>query len=152
MAYKEKVTWVTLVVGVLVPIGYLWVVLPELEATSAADVAYQQPLLVAAGVSIVALIVGNIALAAGTAIESRVTGSGSVDEIDREDERDTAISRRSDVIGSYVASVGFMGALALTMLEADYFWIANAIYLSFVLGSVVSSTATIVSYRRGFSP
>ena len=32
-----------------------------------------------------------------------------------------------------------VGVLALTMLESDYFWIANALYLSFVVGTLVGS-------------
>ncbi len=36
------------------------------------------------------------------------------------------------------------------MLEADYFWIANALYLSFVVAMVVSAVVKIVAYRRGF--
>ena len=41
-------------------------------------------------------------------------------------------------------------ALGLTMLEAEYFWIATALYLAFVVASVVSSAVTIVGYRRGY--
>ena len=37
-------------------------------------------------------------------------------------------------MGYYVASVGAVGVLVLAMLEVDYFWIANALYLSFVVG------------------
>jgi hypothetical protein len=36
------------------------------------------------------------------------------------------------------------------MLRYDPFWIANALYLSFVVGALVSSAAKLVAYRRGF--
>jgi hypothetical protein len=34
----------------------------------------------------------------------------------------------------------------------NYFWIANAIYLGFVLWAVVGSAIRLVSYRRGLQP
>jgi len=43
-----------------------------------------------------------------------------------------------------------VGVLAITMLEYPYFWIANALYLSFVIAALVSSVVKIVAYRRGF--
>ena len=45
-----------------------------------------------------------------------------------------------------------IAALGLAMAELDYFWIANVIYLAFVLSSVLGSAAKIVGYRRGFQP
>ncbi len=43
-----------------------------------------------------------------------------------------------------------VGVLALTMLEYEYFWIASALYLSFVVGTLVASVVKIASYHRGF--
>lgn len=70
--------------------------------------------------------------------------------LDRTDERDKAISKHGEYIGFYVLSVGMVGALALAMVEADHFWIANAIYLAFALSSTVASVVKIAAYRRGF--
>jgi hypothetical protein len=36
------------------------------------------------------------------------------------------------------------------MWRQDQFWIANALYLFALIGSVVSAVAKIVLYRRGF--
>ena len=77
-------------------------------------------------------------------------GRRAADEIDRKDERDKTISRRGDLIGYYVASAGMVGVLALTMLQYEYFWIANALYLSFVVATLVSSVVKLVAYHRGF--
>ena len=41
---------------------------------------------------------------------------------------------------------------ALTMAELDYFWIANAIYLAFVLSALLGSMAKLMAYRHGFQP
>ena len=38
----------------------------------------------------------------------------------------------------------------LTLAEVEYFWIANAIYLVFVVAAVVGAVVKLVAYRRGF--
>jgi hypothetical protein len=76
--------------------------------------------------------------------------NGSVDDIDRTDERDVLISRRGDIVGYYVASAGAVIALIITMLEYDYFWIANTLYLSFVVAGLVAGIVKLRAYRRGF--
>ncbi len=94
----------------------------------ASEIAYQKPMLIAIGISIVLTIVGSIAHGHrqrhlrrdhGARLR-RATSAGS-------DERDKQISRRGELVGYYVSSVGVVGAMALTMLEYDYFWIANAL-------------------------
>ena len=72
------------------------------------------------------------------------------DDINRTDERDKTINRRGELIGYYVSSAGVVVVMGLTMLEYEYFWIANALYASFVLGSLVSSAVKLAAYRRGF--
>ena len=68
----------------------------------------------------------------------------------RKDERDVSINRRGQSVGYYVSSAGAVAALALTMLEYPYFWIANALYLGFVVATLVGAAVKIVAYRRGF--
>jgi hypothetical protein len=150
MSFEEKLTWVNAVVSVAVPVVYFTIVLGQLGETAAADIAYQRPLLIAIGASIVLTIIGAIGAAIGTAITAEITGVGSVDDIDRKDERDVDINRRGELVGYYVSSAGMLGVLALTMLEYDFFWIASALYASFALGSVVSAIVKLVAYRRGF--
>jgi hypothetical protein len=150
MPFEEKMTWVSGLVALVVPIAYFAVMLGRLQETSATEIAYQAPLIVAIVVSVVLNIIGAIAMAVGTGISAELSGRKAEDDIDRKDERDKSISRRGDLIGFYVSSVGLVGALALTMLEWEYFWIASAIYLSFAVGSVVSSVVKVVSYHRGF--
>ena len=110
----------------------------------------QAALLIAIGTSIVLTIVGSILAGIGTGISAELRGRSASAEIDRKDERDKQTSRRGDLIGFYVSSVGMVGVLALTMLEYEYFWIASALYLSFVVGTLVGSVVKIVSYHRGF--
>ena len=37
----------------------------------------------------------------------------------------------------------------LALAEFDHFWIANAMYLVFVLSAVVGAAVKLVAYRRG---
>jgi len=149
MPFEEKMTWANLVVGVVVPVWYFVTMAGRLGDTSAADIAYQKPMLIVFGLYIGLSIIGAIAVSIASAISAEVSGRGT-DDIDRKDERDKDIGRRGDVVGFYVASAGAVGVLALTMLEYDYFWIANALYLSFVVATFVASVVKLVLYRRGF--
>jgi len=150
MPFEEKVTWVSLVVAVVVPVAYFAIMLGRLGDVSAADIAYQKPLLIAIGASVVLTIVGSILAGIGTGISAELRGRSAAGEIDRKDERDKTISRHGDLIGFSVSSAGMVGVLALTMLEYEYFWIASALYLSFVVGTLVGSVVKIVAYHRGF--
>ena len=150
MPFEEKVTWVSIVVGVMVSVVYFVTVLGQLGEIPVEEIAYQRPLLIAIGASIALTIAGTIAMAIATAIGAEITGNGSVDDIGRSDERDASISRRGDLIGFYAASVGLAGVLAITMLEYDYFWIANGLYLSFAVAGLVSAIVKLHAYRRGF--
>jgi hypothetical protein len=150
MPFEEKVTWVSTTVAVLVAAVYFWVVLSQLGTVPADKIAYQVPMLIAIGTMIALTIVGTIMMAIGTAVSAEITGSGSVDDIDRKDERDVHIGRRGELAGYYVTAAGMFAVLVLTMLQYDYFWIANAIYLSFVVGSLASSAVKLTAYRRGF--
>ena len=149
MPFEEKVTWVSLVVAVVVPVAYFAIMLGRLGDVSAADIAYQWPLLIAIGASVVLTIVGSIVAGIGTGISAELRGRSASGDLGK-DERDVRISRHGDLIGFYVSSVGMVGVLALTMLEYEYFWIASALYLSFVAGTLVASAVKIASYHRGF--
>ena len=150
MPFEEKMTWVSGVTAVVVPLVYFIVMLGRLQETPAADISYQVPLIVAIVASVVLSIIGAIVMAVGTGISAELRGRKAEDEIERKDERDKSIARRGDLVGFYVSSVGIVGALILTMTQADYFWIANAIYLSFAVGSVVGAVVKLVAYHRGF--
>ncbi len=150
MPFEEKMTWVSLVVAIAVPIWYVVTMLGRLQTTPAADIAFQPPLIVAIVASVVLTVIGAILASIATSVTAVARGRKPEDDIDRKDERDKTISRHGDLVGYYVASAGMVGVLILTMLEADYFWIAGALYLSFVVAMVVSSVVKLVAYHRGF--
>ncbi len=150
MTFKEKMAWVTAVVTVAVGAVYFGVVGAKLDGGPVSEIDYKWWLIGAVGVTIVSMIIGAIIMAIGTAIRAQITGEGSVKDIDRQDERDVGIDRRGELFGYYVSSVGVLAALVLAVLRQDQFWIANALYLFCLVGSVVGSVAKIVLYRRGF--
>jgi hypothetical protein len=150
MSFEEKFTWVNAVVTVIVAAVYCVLVFGQLGDVPAAEIAYQRPMIIAVVALIVLTIVGTILMAIGTAVSAEITGSGSVDDVGRKDERDVRIGHRG-MRASYVASsVGGLLALGLAMLEYDYFWIANVLFLSFVVAGLVSSAVKLMAYRRGF--
>lgn len=157
MPFEEKLTWVNASVTLIVAAAYAWIVGSRVAGSAVGEVSYQVPLLVAIGAMIVLTIIGTIAMSIGTAISRAVraemTGEGTAADavagLDRKDERDAHIAGHGDRIGYYVSSGLMLGALALSMLRSDQFWIANAIFGAFVIAGLASSIAKIAAYHRG---
>jgi hypothetical protein len=139
MSSEEKHSWIYVVVGVLVPLVYFATVLSKVPGTDVATIGYVWPMLTAIGVGIGASIVLSIMAAI---ISPREAGKTDV--------RDKEINRRGEYVGFYVMSVAAIVPLGLAMAKAEHFWIANALYLAFVLAALASAVVKIVAYRRGF--
>lgn len=139
MTYEEKGVWVYIVV-VLATYGvYLGIVLSQLASTPIGEIDYVSPLLWTIGASIVAAIILRIIVEIVRPSESQ-----------RSDARDREINGTGERIGRWALIGGALGALVLTILGADHFWIANAIYLGFVASAVLASLIKVRLYRRGF--
>ena len=139
MAFEEKRAWIMALVAVAGYAAYVMVVLGRADGDPLADVAYAGPLLTAVAAAIVVTIVLNI-------VVSIVSPQGA----NEKDQRDREIHRVGDHIGQSFLVVGGVAALAMALAEWDQFWIANVVYLCFVLSAVVGSAAKVVAYRRGF--
>jgi hypothetical protein len=140
MAFEEKRAWALAVIAV---VGYaLYVVLVVNGATGRdlVNAPYVTPLLWTIGLGIVAGIVSGIWFG----IAARNDGPQA-------DERDREIGRLADNIGQSFVVIGGISAMVLAMIEAPHFWIANVLYLSFVLSAVLGSLAKIAFYRRGMA-
>jgi hypothetical protein len=135
MAYGERHAWGYLTTAIAVPIVYAAITFGRLGSTPADQIDFQVPLLL----TVAASILLNVFLAPAPR-RGR----------DRRDERDTAIGRRATTAAYRTLIAGALAALALAMLEAAPFWIANTLYLAFVLSAVAESIAKIVGYRRGW--
>jgi len=139
MSFEEKRNWVYLGVTAVVYLVYVAIILGRAQGIPISKVSYAWPILWSIGLAIVATIVGSILAAVAAPRDA-----------DKKDERDAGIHRYGEVIGYYVFSIGVLSALVLTIAEVAYFWIGNAIYLSFVLAAQISTAVKLVAYRRGF--
>jgi hypothetical protein len=139
MSYEEKGTWSFLVVAIVTYGVYLWLVLAQLaDGTPVEEADYAIPMLWTIGGAIVLGIVGRILLEVLAPSEDR-----------RADVRDKQIDRAGEQVGNSLVVIAAIGALVLAMLQVHWFWIANAIYLGFVLSAVLGSMAKLAMYRRG---
>ena len=138
MSYEEKGTWVYLVTSAGAYAVYLVIILGRLQDTPVAQVPYAWVLLWTTVASVVAATLGRTMVEAASPSDSH-----NRDVRDKEIYRFGEYASRWFVIGG--AAAGFFMAVA----KLDYFWIANAIYLGFVLWAVVGSAVKLVAYRRG---
>ncbi|MEV4898746.1 hypothetical protein AB0K48_56410 [Nonomuraea sp. NPDC055795] len=139
MSTEEKRVWVYAAVALAIPVVYVTVVLRQLPGADVTRITYVPALLTAIGVAVLANIVASIATAIAAPKEAGL-----------KDERDASIRRYGQRAEYYVLAVGVVGVFALTLSGAAHFWIANALYLAFVLSALASASARIVAYRRGF--
>ena len=138
MSYEEKRTWVYLVASTAAYGVYLVIVLGRALHTPIAQVPYVSVLLWTTGASIVASIAGRVVVETASPGDSR-----------RADVRDKEISRFGEYASRWFVVAGAAAALLMAMAKWDYFWIANAIYLGFVMWAVAGSVVKLVAYRRG---
>jgi hypothetical protein len=138
MSYEEKGTWVYLVTSAGAYVVYLVIVLGRLLNTPAAQVSYVPVLLGTCLASIVAATVGRTVAETARPSDSR-----------RSDVRDQEIYRFGEYASRWFIIGAAAAALVMAMAKWDYFWIANVIYLGFVLWAVVGSAVKLVAYRRG---
>ncbi|WP_285114204.1 hypothetical protein [Leifsonia sp. fls2-241-R2A-40a] len=132
MTFDEKNSWVFLVTAVVGYATYL-VLLAAFGAES-----YVPLLLWTIGGAIAVNIAASIVL-----------GISNPREADKRDQRDREVHAFGERIGGAFVVVGGVAALVLALFEAPWFWIANAVYLAFVLSAVVGSIARLIAYRRG---
>ena len=139
MSYEEKGQWIYLGVTSIAYAAYVVLILGRAGSTPLSDVEYQPILLWTIGLAIAASIIGRIAI--------EIVGPS---ESYTEDVRDRDIGRFGEYRAGLVLGVGMVVPFILAMVEADHFWIANAMYLAFTVGAIVGAVTRLVAYRRGF--
>jgi len=138
VSYEEKGVWVLGIIAVVAYSIYVAIVLNAAAGGPLVDVAYQWPMIW----TIVGAIVGGIVVTIFVAIFSpRDRG--------QRDQRDRDIYRWGEYVGHSFVIAGALGALALAMLDAHPFWIANTLYLAFVLSGILATITKLIAYRRG---
>ncbi|MEV4706415.1 hypothetical protein [Actinoplanes sp. NPDC049316] len=137
MVFEEKRAWIRLVVAVLGYAAYVIVILGRLDGRTLPEVPYRDVLVWTVGAAIVASVVAEVAM-------NSVPGASRAT-----DERDREIGRLGEHVGQSFVVIGALAAMLMAMAEWDRFWIANVVYLCFVLSAVLGGTAKVVVYRRG---
>ena len=138
MSYEEKGTWVYLVSSAVAYLVYLVIIIGRLQGTPVSQVSYAWVLLWTTLASIAASTVGRTLVEAARPSESR-----------RRDVRDKEIYRFGEYASRWFIVGGAAAAFFMAVAKWDYFWIANVIYLGFVLWAVAGSAARLIAYRRG---
>lgn len=141
MSFKEKSAWIFAASLLAAYLAYVLVILTRAQSTPVVEIAY--------GVPLVCSLIGTIVL---TLVGSVVAALPEPKEVDKNDERDTIISRYGDAVGHWVLSVAVLIPLGLAMADIHHFWIANAIYLANVLSALSGTAVKLLAYRRGFQP
>lgn len=140
MGVREKTAWAMLVIAVAGVTVYLTLLAVNLDGGSPTDVSYQPLMLWTIGLGIAAGIVVHITLS----IRANLTG-----ESQEADERDREIERFGTNVGQAFLVIGGLAGLLMALAEWDWFWIANALYIGFVLSAILEGVAEVVAYRRG---
>lgn len=142
MSYSEKNTWVFGFIAIAGYVTYLIVVFVQAGGRPIEQTEYVVPMLASIGGAIAVGILGGIALG--------IVARADRDNGGKPDVRDREIEQAGERVGNSFLVIGALGALVLAWLEADHFWIANELYLAFVVSAVTSSMTRLGLYRRGF--
>ena len=138
MAFEEKSAWIMGIVSVVAYAAYAFIVLDLGRAVPLAEVDYVPAMLGTIGAAIVVSILLHI-----------IVGIVSRRDVGKKDQRDRQIYRMGEYVGQSFVVAGAIAAMLLAMFELPHFWIANVLYLAFVLSAILGTIAKLVSYRRG---
>ena len=142
MSSEERGQWVYLVAIVLTYGAYVAIVLGQAAQTPVADVDYIPLMLGAIVIGIALAVVGRIVVE----IVGQIADPGDRHETDV---RDRDIGRFGEYFAGTILGIGMVVPFVLTLAEFEYFWIANAMYLVFVLSALVGAAVKLIAYRRG---
>lgn len=139
MSYVEKNTWLFGAIAIAGYATYLVLLFSGLGERELADADYV-PLMVGTILGAIAVgILGGIVLGILTPAGERTSP----------DVRDRDIERLGDRVGNSIVVIAALGALVLAWIEAPHFWIANALYLGFVVSALFATAARLGAYRQG---
>lgn len=144
MVYEERNIWASLVVSVIGVTVYVVLVLQAAGGGPLADVDWVPLMLWTMGASIVVTIIVSI-------VWAMFAGARDPDGVGQSDQRDRDIARRGTRVGYGFLVAGGLGVLVLCAFEADWFWIANTMFLGFAAASIVGGVVSVVAYRRGLA-
>ena len=141
MSYEEKNTWAF---GVIATVGYIvYLILTFVTGDGPlSETSYIWPMVGTILGAIVVGILAGIAIGIGDGI-SGDKNPGKVDQRDKE------IGWFGERVGNSFVVIGGIAALIMCFVQAPHAWIANVLYLAFVLAGVLGSLAKLGAYHRG---
>ena len=142
MVYEERNIWASLVVSVIGVTVYVVLVLMQADGGPLADVDWVPLMLWTIGASIVAAILVSI-------VWGMLAGMRDPDGVGKSDQRDRDIAHMSTRVGQAFLVIAGLGVIVLCAFQAEWFWIANAMFFGFALSSIVGGIASVIAYRRG---
>ena len=138
MSFDEKNAWAFGAIALVTYGVYATWLLRQAQEVPLVEVDYVWPMV---GSIVAAIILGIIAAIVISVLRPSEAGIS--------DERDRAINRRGEQTGQSFVVIGGTSVILLAMIEAPYFWIANAMYLAFVLSALLSTATKVAGYRWG---
>jgi hypothetical protein len=143
MVYEERNTWSSLIASAIAMAVYIVVTLQQAGGGPLAEVDWVPIMLWTIGGSIVGAIVLSI-------LWGIIAGMGDPEGVGKSDQRDRDIARFGSRVGQGFIIAAGLGAIALCAVEADWFWIGNALYLIGAVGAGIGAIASIRAYRGYF--
>lgn len=142
MVYQERNTWANLIVSVIGVAVYVIVVLQQAGGGPLTEVDWWPIMLWTILGAIAATIVVSI-------VWGIVTGLRDPEGASTSDLRDRDITHMGERVGQAFIVFGGLAVIVLCAFEADWFWIANAMFFGFAISNVVGAIARVIAYRRG---
>ncbi|MGV8896734.1 MAG: hypothetical protein ACOH10_14575 [Rhodoglobus sp.] len=138
MAFEEKSAWIMGIIAVVAYSTYAIIMVDLGRTVPLPEVDYVPVMLWTIGASIVVSILLHIAI-----------GLDSRKDAGKKDQRDRQIYRMGEYIGQSFVVIGGITAMIMAMLAVPHFWIANTLYLAFILSAILGTAAKLAAYRRG---
>ncbi|WP_194396664.1 hypothetical protein [Microbacterium atlanticum] len=142
MVYQERNVWSSLIVSVIGVVVYVALVLQQSGGGPLSDVDWVPLMLWTIGLSILAAILVSI-------VWGILAGMRDPEGVGKSDQRDRDIAAMATNVGQAFLVIAGLGVILLCAFEADWFWIANAMFFGFALSSIAGGVASVVAYRRG---
>lgn len=139
MSTEEKGAWIEGVVAIVMFGTYLSVIFAQ--GVPLTETAYVWPLIWSIIGASVAMVVLHILVA-----------SFWPKDAGKKDARDKQIARFGNSVGNWFVVAGALAAMMFAMKDWNPFWIANVVFLGFVLSAILSTVVKVITYRGGLRP
>lgn len=139
MSFRDKSALVTIVALLIASVVYVASLVSAAGGKPLVDVAYQPYLIGFVIVLVIVSVVGQIAVAVRSPKEATAP----------RDERERIIAWHSTSVSSVVLAIAAFVAITLSLIEIDWFWIANSVLALWVAAEILSGAVALTLSRRG---